>query len=129
MVKPKTNSLNYLKFLHLVEAIRELPTFPVLDALEDRLLGLFAAAWHDGRKLTVMEAMGISPEISPTTVHRRLKTLRKKGLIVLVNDTDDTRIKYIEPTDKANQYFDQLGQCAKPPSNKALSCKTTRCAK
>lgn len=111
MVKPKTNSLNYLKFLHLVEAIRELPTFPALDALEDRLLGLFAAAWHDGRKLTVMEAMGISPEISPTTVHRRLKTLRKKGLIVLVNDTDDTRIKYIEPTDKANQYFDQLGQC------------------
>ena len=111
MVKPKTHSLNYLKYQHLVAAIREMNTFPALDALEDRLLGLFAAAWHDGRKLTVMEAMGISPEISPTTVHRRLKTLRKKGLIALVNDTDDTRIKYIEPTDKANQYFDQLGQC------------------
>lgn len=111
MAEQKKYSLNYMKFLHLVEAIRELPTFPALDAVEDRLLGLFAAVWHDGRKLSVMEAMSISPDISPTTVHRRLKSLRNKELITLVNDTADTRIKYIEPTDKANQYFDQLGQC------------------
>ena len=111
MLKPNKHSLSYLKFLHLVEAIRGLPTFPALDALEDRLLNLFAATWHEGKKLTVLEAMGISADISATTVHRRLKSLRQKGLLTLVNDAADTRIKYIEPTEITIQYFTQLGQC------------------
>ena len=111
MDKKNKNSLNYLKFLSLVEATRGLSAFPALDALEDRLLGLLAAAWHEDRKPTVMEAMAISADMSPTTVHRRLKSLRKKGLIMLTYDDVDNRIKYIEPTDKATQYFAQLGQC------------------
>lgn len=111
MTAANKNSLKYLKFLHLVQAVRGMSDFPVLDAIEDRLLNLFAAAWHQGQKLTVLEAMAISPDISPTTVHRRLKSLRKKELITLVYDAVDNRIKYIEPTERANQYFAQLGQC------------------
>lgn len=111
MDKKNRNSLTYLKFHHLVEAARGLSALPALDALEDRLLGLLAAAWYEGRKPTVMETMGISPDMSPTTVHRRLKSLRNKELITLTYDPVDNRIKYIEPTDKANQYFAQLGQC------------------
>lgn len=118
MQKSNKHSLSYLKFLHLVEAIRGLSDFPVLDAVEDRLLNLFAAAWHQGKKLTVLEAMAISPDVSPTTVHRRLKTLRKKELITLSYDSVDNRIKYIEPTDKANRYFAQLGQCLSQAANK-----------
>jgi DNA-binding MarR family transcriptional regulator len=44
-------------------------------------------------------------------VHRRLKTLRAKGMITLVNDQIDSRTKYVMPTVLANQCFDQLGQC------------------
>ena len=40
----------------------------------------------------------MSKEISPSTVHRRLKTLRAKGMIMLVNDTTDSRTKYVMPT-------------------------------
>lgn len=112
------HSVSYLKFLHLVEAIRGLSDFPVLDAVEDRLLNLFATAWHQGKKLTVLEAMAISPDVSPTTVHRRLKTLRKKELITLTYDSVDNRIKYIEPTDKANQYFARLSQCLSQAAKK-----------
>jgi hypothetical protein len=119
MTKKNSDSLSYLKFLHLVEAIRGLSDFPALDAVEDRLLNLFAANWHRGKKLTVLEAMAISPDISPTTVHRRLKTLRQKELITLGYDPVDSRIKYIEPTDKANQYFTHLGQCLSQAANKA----------
>ena len=111
MHKNTSHSQVYLKFLNLVKAIRELPTFPALDAVEHSLLDDFAAVWHTGKQITVLEAMHMSNEISPSTVHRRLKSLRAKGMIVLINDSVDSRTKYVCPTDLATQYFDQLGQC------------------
>lgn len=104
------HSTCYLKFLNLLEAIRETPAFPAMDPVEERLLNLLAATWHVGKKVSVLEAMGLSSEISATTAHRRLKTLRSKGLIALDADKSDTRIKYVVPTDLANSYFATLGQ-------------------
>jgi DNA-binding MarR family transcriptional regulator len=49
--------------------------------------------------------------VSSTTAHRRLKSLRKKGIITLVSDVVDTRIKYVMPTPVASRYFAQLGKC------------------
>jgi DNA-binding MarR family transcriptional regulator len=51
------------------------------------------------------------PDISPSTVHRRLKTMRKKGLIDLAVDEIDNRIKYIVHTNLTDKYFSHLGQC------------------
>ena len=104
------HSLCYLKFLNLIEAIREIPTFPAMDPVEERLLNLLAATWHVGRRVSVLEAMGLSSEISATTAHRRLKTLRGKGMIALDADKSDTRIKYVVATELANSYFATLGQ-------------------
>jgi hypothetical protein len=104
------HSLCYLKFLNLIEAIRETPTFPALDPVEERLLNLLAATWHGGKRVSVLEAMGLSSEISATTAHRRLKTMRSKGMIALDADKSDTRIKYVVPTDLANAYLATLGQ-------------------
>jgi DNA-binding MarR family transcriptional regulator len=61
--------------------------------------------------MTVLQAMGMMTEISSTTAHRRIKSLRKKGLIALNIDEVDNRIKYVVPTDQSNKYFAQLGQC------------------
>lgn len=104
-------SLSYLKFLNLVQAVRRLPEFPELDPVEERLLNLFAMVWHAGKQITVLQAMGMSTDVSSTTAHRRLKSLREKGVIILVADESDNRIKYVQPTSVANHYFDQLGQC------------------
>ena len=104
-------SQTYLKFLDLVKAIRLLPGFPDLDPVEERLLNLFATVWHANNKITVLQAMGMSTDVSATTAHRRLKSLRKKGVITLIPDAVDNRIKYVMPTSMANQYFAQLGQC------------------
>lgn len=101
----------YLRFLKLVQAVRSLPEFPVLDPVEERLLNLFATVWHNDRKITVLQAMSLSDDVSSTTAHRRLKSLRKKGVIALVSDDTDNRIKYVMPTAMATQYFAQLGQC------------------
>lgn len=106
-----SHSSVYLRFLNLVQGIRSLPDFPVLDPVEERLLNLFATVWHSGKQITVLQAMGMSTDVSSTTAHRRLKSLRKKGVITLVADESDNRIKYVRPTSVAQQYFSQLGQC------------------
>jgi DNA-binding MarR family transcriptional regulator len=105
------HSQTYLRFLNLVKAVRQLPDFPKLDPVEERLLHLFATVWHAEQKITVLQAMAIYGDVSSTTAHRRLKSLRKKGVIALVSDQIDTRIKYVMPTPVANRYFAQLGRC------------------
>ena len=106
-----SNSVTYLKFLHLSETIRALDKFPALDAIEERLLNQCALSWLAGNAVTVVEAMKSSDEISPSTAHRRLKNLRKKGYITLVLDDIDNRVKYITYTQRTREYFSQLGGC------------------
>lgn len=101
----------YLKFLNLVQAIRTQPFFPSIDPVEEKLLNMFAAAWHTGKPLTVLEAMGMMGDVSASTVHRRLVSLRKKGLIDYQLDRLDNRVKYIVGTVATDEYFAQLGKC------------------
>ena len=41
----------------------------------------------------------------------RPEVLRQKGVLILVPDGVDNRIKYVQPTPMAEHYFAQLGQC------------------
>lgn len=54
--------------------------------------------------------MRMCQDASASTVHRRLKTLRLKGMLDLQLDEDDNRVKYIVPTDLAKSYITALGQ-------------------
>ena len=104
-------STTYLRFLNLIQAIRELPSFPNVDPVEERLLNALASIWHKGQRITVLEAMSLPVEVSATTLHRRLKSLRSKGMLALQTDDVDTRIKYVVPTERTEQYFSVLGKC------------------
>ena len=119
MINKHEKSIAYLKFLNLVQALRELPAFPSIDPIEERLLNQLAATWHLGKKITVLEAMAMSSDASSTTVHRRLKTLKQKGIVELIADTDDNRVRYIIPTKLATDYFDQLGKCLEVAAQKS----------
>ncbi len=111
MSKQQASASTYLKFLNLVQAVRERPSFAAIDPVEERLLNLFAAAWHTEKPFTVLEAMGMVRDVSSSTVHRRLTSLREKGLVALETDANDSRVKYVVATDKTNQYFAQLAKC------------------
>lgn len=111
MTSSTKHSKTYLKFLSLAAAIHELPGIPNLDSTEEKLLNLLALNIQKGNQVNVLEAMNLLPDTSPATVHRRLKTLRKKNMIKLNVDVNDNRIKHIEITDLANEYFSKLGQC------------------
>lgn len=100
----------YLKFLGYAQAVRLSKSYPQLDLPEERLLDQLASSWAQGKKITVLRAMQMSPDASSTTVHRRLKTLRLKGMLELEVDEDDNRVKYIIPTELSRHYLSELGQ-------------------
>lgn len=100
----------YMRFLQLTEALRGLPSLPELDPLEERILALVARAQQEQERLSVRDMMSRSELAAPATVHTRLKSMRKKGWIMLT-DTEDTRRKQIELTQAALQHFDRLSQC------------------
>jgi len=70
-----------------------------------------ATTWVVHQKSTVLQAIQMDIEVSQCTAHRLLKGLRSKKFIALVMDEKDNRIKYVEPTDKANDYLSALGTC------------------
>jgi len=100
-----------LKFFNLVQAVRQKDRLFALDPVEERLLNSFAVVWGAGRSLTASEASLIVADVAPRTVQRRVVSLIDKGLLRVVSDERDNRIKYFFATDKTNQYFEELSMC------------------
>ena len=100
----------YLNFLRISGDLRKCAAYPQLDLPEERLLDMLAMFWSTGKKITVLKAMQMSADASSTTVHRRLKTLRLKGMLELQMDEDDNRVKYINSTQLSRDYLSQLGK-------------------
>jgi hypothetical protein len=111
MYEISNNSKKYFDFIKLLAVTKILKKVPALDPLEERLLTLLGSAWHEDGKVKVLEAMVLCDGISTTTAHRRLKSLRLKGLIELISDEKDNRIKYVVPTEITSKYFSALGEC------------------
>ncbi len=101
----------YAKFLNLLSAVRQMPSLPVLDTVEERLLGLLLSAWESGKQLQVTEVTRMEQGTPERTAFRRIKTLHSKGMLSFVSSEHDHRVKYIVPTKAAEEYFDRLGQC------------------
>lgn len=100
----------YLRFLQLADAIRTLPSLPLLDPLEDRILASVARASGQQARLCVRDMMAREQFGAPATIHTRLKSMRAKGWIML-SDTADPRRKQIELTQEALRYFHRLSNC------------------
>ena len=76
-------ALAYARFLNLAGAIEKLSEPITLNPAEERMLQCLAVAWSEADKITVLEAMGLKHGLSQSTAHRRLTSLRKKGLLAL----------------------------------------------
>lgn len=90
----------YQKFINLAIAAERLSDLPVLDVVENRLLILLSEYWSNKQKVTVVEAMHITDELSTSTIFRYLKKLRQKGYLELIVDEIDNRVKYVSPTNR-----------------------------
>lgn len=100
----------YQKFLNLASAIEEMSEFPTLDPVEQKMLTLLSKYWSNKQKITVVEAMHMTHDISTSTVFRYLKKLRNKGYIELVVDDLDNRVKYVSATALTDSYFNKMGK-------------------
>ena len=100
----------YLRFLQLAEAVREMPSLPPLEPLEERILELIAYARQAEERLSVKDLMSKRELGSPAMLHGRLKSMREKGWIFLA-DTEDARRKQLELTQAALIYFDKVARC------------------
>ena len=75
------------------------------------MLNTLAVLWQIGAPVTVLQSMEMLEDTSPATVHRRLKTLRKKGFITLEMKDADNRVKHVMPTAITKQYYERLEDC------------------
>ena len=100
----------YQKFLNLALAVEEMSEFPTLDPVEQKMLSLLSKYWAIKQKITVVEAMHMTNDISTSTVFRYLKKLRTKGYIELIVDELDNRVKYVSATPLTDSYFNKMGK-------------------
>lgn len=109
----------YFRFLQLAKAVEALPDGTPMDANESALLEEVVLRWHEGRAMTVREAIGLAHLGSPATLHKRVTRLRQKEMLDALSEAGDRRAKFLVPTHKALDYFARLGQSIQQVQNPA----------
>lgn len=100
----------FVRFVNLMRAISVLPAGITLDPQEERLLQELALRWGRSEPVPVLTAMNMLPGASASTVQRRLKTLRAKGLIAFVTHQHDARVRHVVATAEGQAYFARMSE-------------------
>ena len=100
----------FIRFLHLKDALTGHHVNQEIDLLAQRLLEVAVLKHARDETFTVTEAMKMSELASPATIHRKLDALIDNGYVTLEYKGKNRRSKFITPTQKTDQYFDQLGK-------------------
>ena len=100
----------YLRFLQLARVLQALPDGMEMDANESALLEAVVLRWHENQPMTVREAIALSALGSPATLHKRITRLREKQMLSTLNLESDRRAKFLIPTQRTLDYFNELGQ-------------------
>jgi DNA-binding MarR family transcriptional regulator len=101
----------YLRFLRIARAV-EIENTPVknIDSTAMLLLNEIAVQHHDGKNITVTDAMLLSNIASPATIHRKLTELLEASLIEQVFEGKNRRTKFLVPTKEADSYFAKMSK-------------------
>jgi hypothetical protein len=98
----------YIRLLNLLRAIREIPPFNALTADEELLLEDLVVHWHDQSVVKMSDLMGSALYPSRSTVYRRLVSLRDKGIILIEDDPDNKRERYLTPSAAARSFIAEM---------------------
>jgi len=108
----------YFRFLQIARTLTDAQD-TALNANHRALLEAVVLAWHEGRPLSVRQAISLESLGSPATLHKRLATLRSAGLLEEISVEGDRRTKLLGPTSQALNYFAQLGDAMAMPLKQA----------
>jgi Fe-S-cluster formation regulator IscX/YfhJ len=111
----------YLRFLQLAKVIQALPDGQEMDANEKALLQAVVLRWYEDQPMTVREAIGLTELGSPATLHKRITRLREKDMLSNLNLEGDRRAKFLIPTQRTLDYFQNLGQSMQQAHHKMVA--------
>ena len=100
----------YLRFLQLAKVVQALPDGQEMDANEQALLESVVLCWYENNPMTVREAISLAALGSPATLHKRITRLREKDMLSTLNIEGDRRAKFLIPTQRTLDFFQNLGQ-------------------
>lgn len=96
------------RLLNLLDAVRRLSPFSTLTAEEEQLLFRLLVRWEGTETFTVGDIMKEDRSASPSSAYRRLCSLRDKGMVELMVDQFDRRVKYVRPTALSQEFVRQF---------------------
>jgi DNA-binding MarR family transcriptional regulator len=102
------NSDIYLRFLALAHAV-DVNFGDEVDLVAQRLLEVIAVSASRGTPFTVSQAMELKSIASPATLHRKLRALMDRELIVHKFEGKNRRTRYLVPTENAEKHFQLMG--------------------
>jgi DNA-binding MarR family transcriptional regulator len=101
-------SNQYLRFLHQMHRTTKMGRLVDLEPVCSRLLDEIAIEDHSSSPLTVTALMGLSHIASPATLHRKMQSLIKEGLIELSTDAHNKRSKFVVLSKKGQRLYQTL---------------------
>jgi DNA-binding MarR family transcriptional regulator len=100
----------FVRFLHLKDTLIGHQLDQEVDLVAQKLLEVIVQKDAQNRPITVTELMKLEHLASPATIHRKMGVLVKNGYVTLEYKDDNRRTKFLVPTQKSDDYFDQLGK-------------------
>ena len=96
-----SSAVSYLDYLQsTVEGLHELPCGDHIDANERLIFELICAGWSKGHPLSVNDVIRKVEFGSQTTLHKRLKRLFERELLLVHFEGTNRRTKYLYPSEK-----------------------------
>lgn len=108
MTKHTPTKSAYIRFLQLISAVEGLPWLANIDPHEKALFDVLCLHWSQGQPLNVFDAINQTHLGSSSTLHKRLKRLIAKELIVVQYCENNRRTKHLTPSDKGLACIDWL---------------------
>lgn len=99
---------SHVRFLNVLNAIRQLSPARALSADEQTLLDLLIVQWHENGRIALSDLMQRNIGGSQSTTYRRLLALNEKGFVRFGNSATDKRVRFVEPTDLAQKHMDAM---------------------
>lgn len=100
---------SYLRFLRLKDTLIEKNKMSLDASSKDILEYIFKNIIHNKNEIMVGNVLALKQFGSLGTLHKRLHILVREGYLKL-ESTNDGRVKQVQLTKKANQYFDSLNR-------------------
>ena len=92
-----------------MSSVREQPSAPKLDPIEEKLLNELAVQSWSGHPSTVGAALRLTKLATPSTLQRKISSLKSMGLIETQRDPSNPHAKLLVSSDLAVQYLEDLG--------------------